>query len=270
MITVSGETLPEAWENAVLAVWKYGISIPTEYDQPIDPDSRDATVTIVVADPFAEPRIHASLPCSLEDLEVYRQEVVAGIHNDNIKKDGWPYGYNDRMFNWPGRDAEMRVENLTLPHINQINALVEKLARTPYSRRAQAITWFPPVDAFHHEPPCLQRIWCRVVKSGDSAHLLEMNTHWRSRDIFKAALMNMFAFTDLQRVLASEVSRLSGLETAVGRYVDISDSGHIYGQYIRKGEMERFVHAVENLPFEKRTFRSDDPRVQRAFSRAPL
>ena len=34
-----------------------------------------------VEDPFAEPRIHRAFPGGLEDLEIYRQEVVDGVHD---------------------------------------------------------------------------------------------------------------------------------------------------------------------------------------------
>ncbi len=78
---VHGKTLPEAWEKAVLACWNQGIAIKTEYDKPGDLPSRDCTILWVAEDPFAEPRIHRAFPGGLEDLEIYRQEVVDGVHD---------------------------------------------------------------------------------------------------------------------------------------------------------------------------------------------
>ena len=80
-ISVTARCLPEAWEKAVLAVWRQGVEIKTEYDKPDDPPSKDATVIITVADPFAEPRIHKNFPGGPEELEAYRQEVCDGIHD---------------------------------------------------------------------------------------------------------------------------------------------------------------------------------------------
>jgi hypothetical protein len=57
-----------------------------------------------------------------------------------------------------------------------------------------------------------------------------MNTDWRSRDGYKAWFMNAFAITDLQRLLAKEISERRGIEVRVGRYCDKSDSLHIYGK----------------------------------------
>ncbi|PJE69371.1 hypothetical protein COU96_00130 [Candidatus Shapirobacteria bacterium CG10_big_fil_rev_8_21_14_0_10_38_14] len=269
-IAVWGKTLPEAWENAVLATWEFGTLIPTEYDQPEDPESRDATVMITIASPLSEPRIHKDFPDGLEGLAIYTQEVVAGVHDSRVKEGGWSYSYHDRLFNWPGIDGWKNIEALVgqkieLPKIDQIEILSQKLAQTPHSRRAQAVTWNPLNDAVHHEPPCLQRIWCRVVKSEENLYLLEMNTNWRSRDALKAAFMNMFAITELQKQIAQQIAAISGRRVEPGRYVDTSDSFHIYGSDVRKGDVERFLHGIRNFDFERRTYRSDDPVVKQEF-----
>ena len=270
-IVVWGNNLPEAWENSVLATLEYGCSIPTQYDQDIDPESRDATSMIVVVKPMAEPRIHKALPCGFEDLEVYRQEVVDGIHDSWVGEGGWSYSYHDRLFNWPGIGSWEKITGFNsvdfeLTNINQINQLMVQLSDAPHTRRAQAITWVPWIDGTHHEPPCLQRIWCRIIKSGKN-NLLEMNTHWRSRDAFKAAFMNMFALTDLQNKMATDLSEMTGRLIEPGRYVDISDSYHVYGSYIRKGEIDKFLKNIKSRDFSKRTVRSDNPVIQNSFAR---
>ena len=272
-ISVYGNNLAEAWETALLATYEYGCSMPTEYDQEIDPESRDATMMITVANPFAEPRIHKCLPCGYDDLEIYRQEVVNGVSDYKVGSGGWSYSYHDRMFGWPGIGSSTKLgdligKDIVFPNINQIEILINNLAKTPYSRRAEAITWFPFVDAQHHEPPCFQRLWCRIINAGHDKYMLEMNTHWRSRDALKAAFMNFYAFTDLQRVIADRISEVSGKVIGVGRYVDISDSYHIYGSYIRKGEMDKILSSIKNMPLSKRTVRSDHPAVLMEFERA--
>ena len=62
VIFVTAESLPEAWEKALLAVWDKGLRIKTEYDRPQDPPSFDATVMVSIARPFSEPRIHKNFP----------------------------------------------------------------------------------------------------------------------------------------------------------------------------------------------------------------
>jgi thymidylate synthase len=247
VLNVRGETLPEAWEKAVLACWKQGIAIKTEYDKPEDPPSRDCTMVMVCHDPFQEPRIHRSFPAGLEDLEVYRQEVVNGVHDHWIKPEEgkWTYTYHERLFNY-------KIQGQV---INQIDYIVKKLSETGYSRRAQAITWNVLTDPPTEDPPCLQRVWCRILPDEQGTLVLNMNTHWRSRDGYKAAFMNIFALTDLQKQIAERISKKLKHLVKVGRYVDIADSFHIYGSYF--SDFDRFLNTVKNRSFEERTWDSE-------------
>lgn len=248
VLKVEGRTLPETWEKAVLTTWREGLDIKTEYDKPEDPPSKDSTMIMVVNEPMTEPRIHRAFPGGLEDLEVYRQEVVSGIHDHWIKPEEgkWTYTYHQRLAAFPGKSGEA---------IDQIGYIIEKLSRTPHTRRAQGITWDPRTDPVTDDPPCLQRIWCRLVKTGDGRYSLNMNTHWRSRDAYKASFMNIFALTDLQRMIAAEIAKNTGAEVTVGRYVDISDSFHIYGSYFE--DFNNFIKRVNQRPFSEKTWSTE-------------
>lgn len=259
---VSGKTLPEAWEKAVLACWREGAAVKTEYDKPHDPPSRDATMMWVVEDPFAEPRLHRAFPGGLEDLEVYRQEVVEGVHDHWIapEEGKWTYTYHKRLFAY---EIEGRV-------VDQIAHIVDKLARAGHSRRAQAITWNPLLDPPTYDPPCLQRVWCRMLEDENGGLVLNMNTHWRSRDAYKAAFMNVFALTDLQRLIAVRIASAVRRPVRVGRYADLVDSFHIYGSYF--AEFEGFLKMVEKRTFEERTWPSAyaEPMFEEARARLKL
>ncbi len=111
------------------------------------------------------------------------------------------------------------------------------------------------MDVFTDDPPCLQRIWCRISEEPDGALALNMNSHWRSRDAYKAAFMNIFALTDLQRTIAERISRIIKKEITVGRYVDITDSFHIYGSYYN--EFQNFLNLVSKRKFQDRTWTTD-------------
>jgi thymidylate synthase len=267
VLCVRAGTLPEAWEKAVLAVWDQGVSVRTEYDRKdaagrfLDPPSKDCTMVIEVDDPFAEPRIHKNFPGGPEELEVYRQEVVAGIHDhwvDPSDPDKWTYTYHQRLV------AYRAVENLEDPAtahlsvVDQLAEVVEKAARTPHSRRLQAITWIPNADPKTEDPPCLQRLWFRLLADGQEGFLLNMNAHWRSRDAYKAWFMNAYALTDLGRVMADGVAKKVGRPVRLGRYVDISDSFHVYGSYF--AEVEPEVAKMKAEPdYRTRAWRSDHP-----------
>lgn len=265
VLSIHGKTIPEAYERAIAEVWEKGASIRTEYDHPGDPPSRDATAIITVEDPFAQPRFHRSFADGLGGLSEYVMEVVHGAHDYWIKPreevlkgvdstdTRWTYTYHERLFRY-------RIEELV---VDQVDALIARLARTGHTRRAQAITWNPKLDPPTDDPPCLQRIWGRLVEDENGGLTFNMNTHWRSRDLFKAWFENVIALTTLMRKIAAEISARVSRPIAVGRYVDISDSLHIYGSYFREleGDPERgiksFFEKLESRSFEDRTWSSE-------------
>jgi hypothetical protein len=65
------------------------------------------------------------------------------------------------------------------------------------------------------------------------------------------------------RKIADRISKESGRQVRVGRYVDISDSLHIYGSYFRELEgdpkrgIKSFFERLEGRSFEDRTWTSD-------------
>jgi thymidylate synthase len=265
VLFVSGENLPEAWEKAVLAVWDHGVEVRTEYDKPEDPPSLDATVMVEVRHPLSEPRIHKNFPGGPTDLEIYRQEVVAGIHDHwiNPREGKWTYTYHQRLFSYqPVEDLMSPGVGAQLPPVDQVEYIVEKLAEVPYSRRAQAITWIPQCDPATDDPPCLQRVWARLLpfpskaeEPGGEGYALNLNTHWRSRDLYKAWFMNVFAITDLQRRMAERLAERIGAPVACGRYVDITDSLHVYGSY-RDEDLQREVEKMKTSHYGERAWNS--------------
>lgn len=245
VVHIIAETLPEGWENAVLRTWESGTEIRTQYDKPDDPPSRDATAVITITDPFREPRIHRCFPGGIVELEAYRQEVVDGIHDHWVDpaEGKWEYTYHERLVSYS-------VPGIAEP-VNQLDYIIDALSITPHTRRAQAIIWKPWEDAGIHDPACLQRLWFRIY--GDQ---LVLNAHMRSNDAFKAAFMNIYAFTDLQRIVAERVSERLGRTITPGQYTHIADSFHIYGAYFQ--EFEAFLQTLNRRSFDERTFRTED------------
>ncbi len=260
VISITAKCLPEAWEKAVLAVWDNGLNMKTQYDKASDPPSKDATVMITVTDPFSEPRIHKNFPGGPEELEAYRQEVVDGIHDHWIDPAAgkWTYTYHERIFAYtPVEDIRNPKAKKPFKKVNQIQYIIDSLSKVAHTRRAQAITWMPTADPATDDPPCLQRIWCRLVADDKDGFVLNMNTHWRSRDLYKAWFMNVYALTDLQRTIAAKISKNINKPVTVGRYVDISDSLHIYGSYFN--DVVREIEKMRSVPFTGRAWESTHP-----------
>jgi len=256
ILMVRGKSLAEAWENALLELYKSGQDIRTQYDKTdsagnyIDPPSLDATMTIVVEEPLSEPFIHRAFPGGLEDLEEYRLEMIEGIKDhwvrdpENPEDNRWEYTYHERFANYktPGLDAP----------VNQLEKVVERLAGTPHTRRAQVVTWKPWEDLDCYDPPCLQSMWFRLVE-GDAECKLNANIRFRSRDAYDAAYMNMYALILLVEDIAKKVEAIINKPVKLGRYADMSDSFHIYGSRLKNFE-DMFLKQVNTRSFEERTW----------------
>ncbi len=235
---VVADSIPQAYFRAMKAVWENGLAIRTEYDRRddagsyIDPPSRDARVLIEVTDPFAEPRFP---PVSFCEIGVYIAELMGlkdyrvvpieklkeAVHGE-LTAHEWPYTYHQRLFDHPAVDGST---------IDQIALAVERIAQTPYSRRAVATTSVPNIDAFLKEDvPCLRELQLRCPEDAEGNLVLNMNTVWRSRDLYKAWSDNVIAITFLQRTLAGQVAEKAGRTVRVGSYADYSSALHIYGQ----------------------------------------
>ncbi|OHB81866.1 MAG: hypothetical protein A2V98_04355 [Planctomycetes bacterium RBG_16_64_12] len=253
VLSVEGNSIAQAWENSLVALYESGCALTTEYDGAHDPPSKDATMILTVHDPLREPRIHMDLPGGFEDLEEYVMEVCEGI-KDHLVRDPadktdtrWEYTYHQRLF---------RYDVPTLGPIDQIDRLASRLAETPHTRRAQAITWKVWEDSACYDPACLQSIWCRITPVADE-RVLSMNVRFRSNDAYKAALMNIFALVRLQEQIAARIAELSGEPVRLGRYCHMADSYHIYGKDLAEFEA-RFLGALRKRSFAERTVRYED------------
>ena len=211
VIIVEGKYIPEVWERSIIELWNRGTHVKTEYGN----DSKDCTMLAIIRDPLSEPRIHKAglMVGKLSQLEDYVSEVCDGIHDFYVERGTWPYTYHERL----------RSYDCCGEITDQIDYVLNKLSKAPYSRRAQAITWKPWLDTKIEDPPCLQRVWFRVYENR-----LVMETCWRSRDAMKAAFMNIYALTTLQKRIADELSVKIGSVILPGEYIDFSNSYHIY------------------------------------------
>ncbi len=223
VLNVTAEGIARAWELSLVELRAQGCQLKTEYDKPEDPPSIDATMFITITEPLSEPMIHKDFPGGPLELQEYVMEVCEGIkdhlvrNREDPKDTRWEYTYHQRLF-------EYSVPSFK--PFDQIEAVCQKLARTPHTRRAQAITWKVWEDNDCYDPACMQSIWCRILEQEGQA-VLSMNVRFRSNDAYKAAFMNIFALVQLQQRIAARIGVLTGRDVVVGRYVHMVDSYHI-------------------------------------------
>jgi thymidylate synthase len=273
VLHVSARTLAEAYENALVSLYRGGMSMKTQYDRPQDPPSRDATMNITVEEPWADPMIHKAFPGGIEDLREYVMELQGAkdhwMKNMNDEADTrWEYTYHWRLHDygtWKERSAESGDQETVGPfRVNQIDEIVEKLAAQPYTRQAQMITWMPNIDLSCYDPPCLQSLHYRIVEDDDGTWFLNCNVRFRSNDAWGASFMNMFGFIHFNRdIVAAGVAARAGKSVELGRLNWHADSYHLYGKDIEDFERRLIAHLHE--PFGKRVFNFFDPSIQEIY-----
>ena len=255
VLHVEAECIARGWEQSLITLYRNGCRIRTQYDREGDPASRDCTMMLTILNPTTEPVIHKDFPGGPEELEEYVMEVCEGIKDHLIRNPEdasdtrWDYTYHQRLFTYGSSSGAP---------FDQIETMCRELAQTPYTRRAQAITWRVGEDNECFDPPCLQSVWCRITEE-DDGRFLNMNVRFRSNDAYKAAFMNIFALTRLQKKMADRIAELSGEPVSVGRYCHMADSYHIYGSSFHEFE-KRFLGAMEKRTFDERTIRYEDVR----------
>ncbi|TAJ45287.1 thymidylate synthase [Methanofollis fontis] len=207
MRVIRAPTLARAHELVVKMILEKGYVLDTE--------EGEATVefeetAITVENPFAEPMGSDRSRFGTRFLRSYADALLHG--SEAI----FEYDYHGRLYDW-GQGLGMEGTEV---HADQVAYIKQKLAASPESRRAVAVTWNPPVDESLRDCPCLQLVQC-VVRDG----ALAMKVVFRSNDMLSAAGANMYALAHLQKEVADS------LGLPCGPYTHISLVPHIY--YIR-------------------------------------
>ncbi|MFH1022600.1 MAG: thymidylate synthase [Planctomycetota bacterium] len=269
---VVAESIPRAHYRAMKAVWENGLAMRTEYDRKnpdgsfMDPPSRDARVLVEILDPFAQPRYPAVSFCEIgtyiaeflgvkDHLVVPVEKLKASIHGE-LAATEWPYTYHQRLFAHPGPDGGT---------VDQVALAIERVAKTPHTRRAVASTPAPWLDPFLKEDvPCLREMQFRCPEDADGNLVLNLSTHWRSRDLYKAWPDNLIGITFLQQMIAKDIAAKANRPVKVGSYSDHVFSLHIYGQdFARVGGdpakgIKSFFETCDEESYVARALRSED------------
>ncbi len=276
VLHVQEKTLAQAYEAALVSLFKNGIRINTQYDRADDPPSIDATMNITVLEPWNDPMIHKAFPGGIEDLREYVLELQGikdhWMKNMNDPDDTrWEYTYHWRLHDYgawkEGVSPESEQRTVGPFRINQIGAVIKKLLEQPYTRQAQMITWMPNIDLTCYDPPCLQSLHYRIVEGDEGVWYLNCNVRFRSNDAWGANFMNMFGIVHFNRdILAAEIEKGSGKRVGLGRLNWHADSYHIYGKDIDDFK-RRFLDRLDT-PFEKRVYNFFDPMIQEIYLEA--
>jgi len=287
VLHVQGKTLADAYEKALIELYNNGCRFKTQYDKPEDPESIDCTMNITIDSPMSDPMIHKAFPGGIGDLKEYVMELQGNkdhwVKNlDDPEDTRWEYTYYGRFRNWgqwkvrgegQREDANLGVYNKheedweNVAPVDQIEAVIQKLIKQPFTRQAQMVTWTPNLDLGVFDPPCLQSIWCRMTEE-DGIYYLNYNMRIRSNDAWGAYFMNSFGLTMfVKELIADEISKRTGKEVKLARFNWHADSWHIYGKDIQQAK-ERLFNRLDNTKFENRIYNFYDPDIQEMYNEA--
>lgn len=266
-IFVSERSIPEAYWEAIKAVHEKGYVLRTQYDRKndvgeyIDPAGRDTRASVEILDPFAEPRFPPLSFCergkyiaeflgAKDHLVVPYDKLKAMVkHGVEFSATEWPYCYHQRLAAYPTENRE----------INQLEVILEKIAKDPITRRAVAVTPVPEIDLFMKEDqPCLREIQLRAIENSEGDLVLNMSAFWRSRDLYKAWGDNLIGISNLHRYSTERLAEKMGRRVVIGPYSEFNGSLHIYGQdYSEKGADKFFETFPTKQSFVERSMTSE-------------
>lgn len=275
VISVTRKTIAEAYEAALTAVYEQGTRFKTQYDKPEDPESMDCTMNITIEEPESDPMIHMAFPGGIDDLKEYVLELKGykdhWTKNMNVADDTrWEYTYHGRMQNYGVWKELVDGESQEVGpfKVDQVQSVIDKLSKQPFTRQAQMITWMPNIDLECYDPPCLQSLWYRILEDEDGIYWLNCNIRFRSNDAWGANFMNMFGFVQFNKeVIAAGVARNTGRIVKLGRLNWQADSFHIYGKDIQVAK-ERLFDRISDMPFDERTLNFNDEFIRDMYEQA--
>lgn len=275
VLTVTGRSLAEGYEAALLALYEKGTRFRTQYDKPGDPLSIDCTLNLTILEPESDPMIHMAFPGGIDDLKEYVMELKGykdhWMKNMNDPADTrWEYTYHSRLKRygiWKELHNGESVEAGPFK-VDQIETVINKLSAQPFTRQAQMITWMPNIDNDCYDPPCLQSLWYRILEDEEGVYWLNCNIRFRSNDAWGASFMNMFGYIQFSKeVIAAGIAGRTGKIVRLGRLNWQADSYHIYGKDIQAAE-ERLFDRVNDMAFEERTMPFNDPFIRDMYDQA--
>jgi thymidylate synthase len=132
---------------------------------------------------------------------------------------------------------------------NQINYLIEKLSKSPYSRRALVVSWDHEKDQNIENPPCIIGVQ-GIITENFYNHTVII----RSNDMFKAWPVNFVAQIELAKFIVNEINKRANTDYKLGSVTSISISAHIY-----QTDFERAKKVIEKYSGKMKEF-VEDPK----------
>jgi len=205
-ITVA--TAAEAYKIIINHILDKGRIVKTEDNS--DCMKTDTIISHILRPMLDHDRLIKLSPLGPLAMEQYRKDFVEGVPSDDPRPMDFSYTDNKRLFHYDFPEC--------YDFVDQIQNIVEKLMRSPGSRRAVAVTWMPWEDIESSDPPCLSFIKVSISQTGE----VNMSCVFRSHDMLGGFPNNCYALAYLQKYIADK------LHMDIGYLEVVSMDPHIY------------------------------------------
>ncbi len=195
---IRAKSISDAWNRGLNLIWRQGQEITDERGTKI---RELLSLQVVVEDPYQK-MIPPEYSWNEDRLEEYALQLLSA------ENPGFEYTYGERLRSWSWSGAAP---------VDQIGHVIRRLKASPFTRRATAVTWIPPLDESKEEVPCM------IVddfKLRDGR--LNLSVFFRSHDFAGAYPANLYGLARVLEFVSSEVG------ASPGSISTTSASAHIY------------------------------------------
>ncbi len=222
LFTYRGKTVAEVWPKLLHTIMRFGEEKQSHHTSGTQRELLNIAAIITQECPtnidFAE-----YFPFTKEHFEKYKSQIMTAKEEPSLS-----YTYGKRLRNADG--------------INQVQKIIAKLQKEPFSRRGIGMLWNVQLDNDSSHPPCLNLVHACIKDD-----LLFLTAYFRSNDMFRAWPENALALRTMQKEIAD------ALDKEMGHLITISGSAHIYEESYQRAQ-EIISRFYPSLPCEQ------DPR----------
>ncbi len=232
------KSFPNAWVELVKDVMENGTEITfggkiKDKDQYEKKKAKELNMIVVLEKNALEEAINGMLHPQFPTKELHKIGYVREWDRgyDYIKQ-GFLYNYENRCeaYEPSWSMAELQGKNIIDQWKLAKEDLINQITTGIQSNRNEITIANPSIDRFEipDSPPCLRSIWLRW----DGKKGIEIDTDWRSRDLFAAWPVNIVGLlAAIKREIIESINKELNDYYRIIQYVDRSKSLHIYEYY---------------------------------------
>jgi thymidylate synthase len=220
---IQGQSIGETHDQIICALIKHGCMNEMNTEDNEYTWEYPSPLVAHVIDPIRPPYVSEASDVGPLFLAAYRHQFLTLTPPKDDGKD-FSYTYANRWFDYFRRGTKGWLGNGRGGGIDQIQeSVINRLKKSPLSRRAVVISWHPEVDILMHEPPCVD-----LLQFFYRDNVIRLVAYIRSNDMLSAWPQNAYGLTGLLCYVAEALKGEALEGPCTGPVTTISGSAHCY------------------------------------------